>query len=250
MVVGFEQQYVIVDGFGAAAHCLAEIRFAESASTYEFELVAAIELDLDGLVRELKLYFDTATFLKARDNSSVNLSDVRSELPHPAFDEDSEADAGAALSRMYDTFAGLPVGKASLDDLYALFADGIEVVFKANTNVIPYAGHHSKKEGLRRWFQTLLSLYLPNAMNVTRIYAEGNAADFVQHTSYYYASPSSPPRFNDVYVVQSFLVEEDGAIRLFKSYNDSAWMDQHRTAGETYRAHYGHPGTYPEETKA
>lgn len=243
-VVRFDKQFIMVDGFGASAHYEAEFRMKGSGSVLECEVIALVDLDMAGRIRALKLYFDTASFLKAVGAQDERFSDVRGHLPHPAFDPGSERYAGSILSNAYDTFARVGGGEASWEEFFSLFADDMEVVFKSNVDLIPYAGQYSGREGFQRWIQDLFSIWSLNAFNFTGIYAEGNQADFAMHELHYYTNPDGSRRFLDVYIVQSWRVNEEGKIHLFKSYNDSAWLDETYKASEAYKKHYGYPAGY------
>ncbi len=38
-------------------------------------------------------------------------------------------------------------------------------------------------------------------------------------------------------------------MQLFKSYNDSNWLDETLFASEVYKTHYGYPADYPKRRK-
>ena len=244
-VVRLEKQFVVVDGFGASAHYGCELRFKESGSVYDFELVALVDLDMEGRARDLKLHFDTSTFMKAVKTPNARFSDVRGVSPHPEIDPESGHYAGGIMSNMYDYFQRLYLGLGSWEDFYALFADDVEVVFKSNVDVIPYAGRYSGKEGLKQWFKNLLSTWSLASFNFTRIHAEGNVADFAMDEQHYYTNPDGSRRYLAVYLVQSWVADKNGKICLFKSYHDSAWLDQTFFASQVYKDYYGYPANYP-----
>jgi hypothetical protein len=244
-VVDLEKQYIIVDGFGADAHYQMKLRFVESGSTYDFELLFLMDVDAEGRVRDIKLYFDTATFLKAASAEKGDFTDVREGLPHPEFDPGSDLRAGAIVSELYLAFGMAYTGMGEWDDFYSRMSDEIEVVFKSNVDVLPYAGQYPGKKGFKQWLEDLFSLWSLNAFNFTKVYCEGNAADFMMHELHYYDNPDGTRRYLDVYIVQSFKVDEQGEVQLFKSYNDSNWLDETFFASEIYREHYGYPADYP-----
>ncbi len=97
----------------------------------------------------------------------------------------------------------------------------------------------------KQWLKDLFSIWSLNSFNFTNIYAEGNAADYAMHELHYYANPDGSKRYLDVYIVQSVMVDENGKLSLFKSYNDSAWLDETFFASEIYKGHYGYPRDYP-----
>lgn len=243
-VVRFEKQFIVVDGFGASAHYEAEFRMKGSGSVFECELVALVDLDMEGRVRALKLYFDTASFLKAFGTPNSRFSDAREELAHPAFDPESKVYAGAVQSNVYNTFLKVGAGQATWDEFWSLWADDMETVFKSNVDLLPYAGRYSGKEGFQQWIQDLFSIWSLNSFNFTETYAEGNQADFAMHELHYYTNPDGSKRYLDVYIVQSWRADESGKIHLFKSYNDSAWLDETYKASEVYKTHYGYPEDY------
>ena len=244
-----EKQYIIVDGFGADAHYLMELKFKESGSTYSFELLFLMDIDMEGRVRDIKLYFDTATFLKAVHREKGQFTDVREALPHPAFDPASPLKAGAIVSNLYLAFGMAYMGMGKWEDFYGQMSEGIEVVFKSNTEVLAYAGQYSGRQGFKQWIDNLFSLWSLNAFNFTKVYTEGNAADFMMHELHYYNNPDGTKRYLDVYIVQSFKVGDDGKVQLFKSYNDSNWLDETFFASEVYKTHYGYPADYPKGMK-
>ncbi len=244
-VLAFEKQFIIVDGFGASAHYRAEFRFRESGSIYDFEIIALVDLDMEGRIRDLKLHFDTSTFLKAVQARNARLRDVRGIMSHPAVDPKSGVYAGAILSDMYDMFMKLYRGEETWENFYTRWADDVEVVFKSNVDVIPYAGQYSEKDGLKRWFENLLSIWSLASFNFTKVYAEGNIADFAMDEQHYYTNPDGSKRYLSVYLVQSWVVDERGKICLFKSHHDSGWMDQTFFATQVYKDYYGYPKDYP-----
>lgn len=239
-----ERQFVIVDGFSASCHFETVLAFRHSGAVSELELVALVDLDRQGRLRDLKVYFDTATFLKAQAASGGTFSDVRGRLAHPEIDPDAAVLAGPAQAKAYDTFVRLGSGEATWEEFYALFADDVEIVFKSNVDVLPYAGQYSGKEGLREWFKDLFSIWSLNAFHFTRWYAEGNCADMAMHELHYYENPDGSRRYLDVYIVQSWRCDADGRIHLFTSYNDSAWLDETFRASTPYKQHYGYPADY------
>lgn len=249
-VTRFNKQFVVVDGLGASAHYDAQFRMKGSGSTCDLELVALVDLDLDGRLRDLKLYFDTATFLKAVTAPNASFTDVRAELPHPAFDPDSRASGGAAMARVYDAFLKLGAGQATWEEFYDLFADDMEVAFKANVDVVPYAGQYAGKEGFQRFFRNLFSIFSVGTMDFAKVYAEGNQADCWLQEPHYYANPDGSKRYLEIHIVQSWRVDERGKMHLFKSYNDSAWLDEAFKASRVYGTHYGYPEGYPQEEVA
>ena len=252
-VVNLEKQYIIVDGFGADAHYKMELKFKESGSVYEFELLFLMDLDMEGRIRDLKLYFDTATFLKAVKTINGHFKDVREAVPHTKFNPNSNLKAGAITSNAYMAFGMAYYGfVGNWDDYYSKLSDGVEVVFKSNVDVLPYAGQYSGSgsDGFKNWLNDLFSLWSLNAFNFAKVYTEGNAADFMMHELHYYNNPDGTKRYLDVYIVQSVLVNDDGKIELFKSYNDSAWLDETFYASEVYKKHYGYPSDYPRGLKS
>lgn len=244
-ILDLEKQYIIVDGFGGSSHYRMKIKFKESGSVFDFELLFLMDLDWNGRVRDIKLYFDTATFLKAVETQNGNFKDVREALPHPEFDPDSPIQAAAFGSGVYMAFGAAYMGMGEWDDFYAKMSDGVEVVFKSNVDVLPYAGQYSHKAGFKNWLDDLFTIWSLNAFNFTKVYTEGNAADFMMHELHYYNNPDGSKRYLDVYIVQSFRVDEQGKLEIFKSYNDSNWLDETFFASEVYKQHYGYPADYP-----
>ncbi len=248
-VLKLEKQYIIVDGLGSSAHYLMELRFKESGSLYEFELLFLMDMDLEGRVRDLKLYFDTATFLKAVKTKNGKFKDVREGLPHPEFNPNSKLKTGALMSDSYIAFGMAYLGMGKWDDFYSRLSDGVEVIFKSNVDVLPYAGQYSGKEGFKKWLDDLFSIWSLNAFNFTKVYTEGNAADFMMHELHYYYNPDGTRRYLDVYIVQCGRYNDEGKAEFFKSYNDSAWLDETFYASEVYKQHYGYPADYPKGMK-
>ena len=243
-VLNFEKQYTVVDGFGASAHCLMALKFKESGSIYEFELVALVDLDFEGKLKNLKLYFDTASFLKAVKTPNGNFKDARGTMPHPEFNPAADIKAGTVLSEAYNLFGGVLAGTATWEDLYSKFDTGMETVFKSNVDVIPYAGVYSGNTGFGQWIADLFSLWSINSFNFTGIYGEGNVSDFMMHELHYYNNPDGTKRYLDVYIVQHWMTDDRGKIHLFKSYNDSAWLDETYHVSDVYKTHYGYPANY------
>lgn len=248
-VLNLEKQYIIVDGFSSDAHYKMEIRFTDSGSIYEFELLFLMDLDAEGRVRDIKLYFDTATFLKAFRTQNGHFKDVREALPHPEFNPNSKLKAGAIVSNTYVAFGMAYFGMGKWEDFFAKLSDGVEVVFKSNVDVLPYAGQYSGKAGFKQWLDNLFSIWSLNAFNFTKVYTEGNAADFMMHELHYYKNPDGSKRYLDVYIVQSCLVDDAEKVQIFKSYNDSAWLDETYFASPVYKQHYGYPDDYPRGMK-
>ena len=216
-------QYVMVDGFNASVHCEAEFKFKGSGSTYSLEFVALVEPDYDGRVRTLKLFFDTANFLKAFKTPNKSFTDVREKDPHPAFNPESAQLSGPSMSdNLYNTFLRAYTGQGSFDSLFDFMAEGVEVAFKSDVEILPYAGQYSGIAGFKKWFENLFSLWSLCSFNFTRIIAEGNIADFEIHELHYYNTP-------------------DGS----KRYHDSAWLVETYLVTDTYKAHYGYPADYP-----
>jgi hypothetical protein len=243
-VVNFEKQYTVVDGFASSAHCLMELKFKESGATYEFELVALVDLDFAGKIKHLKLYFDTASFLKAVNTKNGSFKDARGTMPHPDFNPDSPVKAGPILAGLYNLFYQVLEGTVPWETLYDKFSEGMETVFKSNTDVLPYAGVYPGNTGFEQWINDLFSIWSLNAFNFTGIYTQGNVSDFMMHELHYYNNPDGSKRYLDVYIVQHWMVDDNGKICLFKSYNDSAWLDETFFASEVYKAHYGYPANY------
>lgn len=250
-VLSLEKQYIIVDGFSADAHYKMELKFKESESRYEFELLFLMDTDMEGRVRDLKLYFDTATFLKAVKAKKGIFKDVREAVPHTEFKQGSKLKAAALVSEMYVAFGMAYLQGGKWEDFYSKQCDGVEVIFKSNIDVLPYAGQYSGpgQDGFKKWLGDLFSLWSLNAFNFTKVYTEGNAADFMMHELHYYNNPDGTKRYLDVYIVQSFRVNDEGKIEFFKSYNDSAWLDETFFASEVYKQHYGYPADYPRGLK-
>ena len=244
-VLELEKQYIIIDGFGADAHYEMKLRFKETGSIYELELLFLMDIDTEGRVRDIKLYFDTATFLKAAKTRGGEFKDVREGLPHAGFDPGAELEAGAIVSNLYLAFGMAYAGMGKWEDFYGRMSEGIEVVFKSNVDVLPYAGQYPGIPGFKQWLENLFSLWSLNAFNFTKVYTEGNAADFMMHELHYYDNPDGSKRYLDVYIVQSFKVDDQGKVELFKSYNDSNWLDETYFASEVYKGHYGYPADYP-----
>lgn len=243
-VLNLEKQYIIVDGFNADAHYKMELKFKESGSIYDFELAFLVDIDEKGLVRDIKLYFDTATFLKAVNTKNGKFTDVRGILSHPEFNANSKVKAGAIIADLYNSFARAYYMGGSWDDFYNRMDKNMEVIFKSNVDVLPYAGQYSYREGFKQWIEDLFSTWSLNAFNFTKVYTEGNAADFVMHELHYYTNPDGSKRYLDVYIIQSYIVDEDGKAQIFKSYNDSAWLDETFFVTDTYKQHYGYPADY------
>lgn len=248
-VLNLEKQYIIVDGFSADAHYKMELKFNDSGSSYEFELLFLMDVDQEGRVRDLKLYFDTATFLKAVKTPNGQFKDVREALQHPEFNSDSKVKAGTYVSNAYLAFAMAYYGAGPWEAFYDKMSESVEVIFKSNVDVLPYAGQYSGREGFKQWISNLTSLWSLNAFNFTKVYTEGNAADFMMHELHYYNNPDGSKRYLDVYIVQSFRVNEQGDVEFLKSYNDSAWLDETFFASPVYKQHYGYPEDYPKGLK-
>ena len=140
-------------------------------------------------------------------------------------------------------------GMGKWEDFYGRMSEGIEVVFKSNVDVLPYAGQYPGIPGFKQWLENLFSLWSLNAFNFTKVYTEGNAADFMMHELHYYDNPDGSKRYLDVYIVQSFKVDDQGKVELFKSYNDSSWLDETYFASQVYKEHYGYPDDYPKGMK-
>ena len=244
-VSNLTHEYVIVDGYSAAAHCEAEFKVKASGSTFAFEFVAVMEPDFDGRLRTLKLFFDTANFLKAVNRPNQRFTDVRGTDPHPAFNPNSKQYAGAHMSGFYNQFLQCYLGNEPYENLFAGMSEGVEVVFKSDMEVLPYAGRHSGIDGFKQWFKDLFSIWSLCSFNYTRIFAEGNLVDFEIHELHYYNNPDGSKRYLDVYIIQSWLYDEEGKLHRFKSYHDSAWLVETFKASETYLAHYGYPANYP-----
>ena len=240
-----KEQFTMVDGSCADIHYEAEFKIKESGSVFELEFVALADMDTDGKFRTLKLFFDTATFLKAVNNKNQTFTDVREKDPHPAFDPNGKPYAGKLMSEFYDLFGQCYMGLESYDKLYDHMNEDVEVCFKSDVDVIPYAGQYSGKEGFKQWFANLFSLWRLCAFNFTRIVAEGNMADFEIHELHYYDNPDGTQRYLDCYIVQSWLMDENGKMHRFKSYHDSNWLVETFYATEAYKAHYGYPKDYP-----
>lgn len=117
-VLNLEKQYIIVDGFGADAHYMMELKFNDSGSVCEFELLFLMDIDAEGRVRDIKLYFDTATFLKAVKTKNGRFKDVREALPHPEFNPASSLKAGAIVSSVYNTFGRAYLGLGKWEDFF------------------------------------------------------------------------------------------------------------------------------------
>ncbi|MEW6443081.1 MAG: nuclear transport factor 2 family protein [bacterium] len=249
-ILKFQKQFIIVEGFSASAHHHAEIRFKESGSRYDFEIITLVDLDRDGRVRDLKLHFDTSTFLKAVHTPKASFKDVQAIMPHPKFDPNSKVDAGAVMSHLYDFFARLYVGQEKWEDLYALWAPDAEISFKSNVDLIPYAGRYANIEGVKQWFQNLLSTWSLATFNFTKVYAEGNIADFAMDEQHYYTNPDGSRRYLSVYLVQSWIVDDNKKVHLFQSHHDSAWMDNTMLATQLYKDYYGYPKDYPPKKKS
>ncbi len=251
-VLKLEKEFIIVDGFSSDAHYSMELKFKESGSKYEFELLFLMDIDMEGRVRDLKLYFDTATFLKAVKTKNGAFKDVREAVPHTAFKPNSPLRAGALASSAYLSFGMAYYNFGNWEDFYSKLSDKIEVVFKSNVDVLPYAGEYSGTsgaEGFKNWLKDLFSLWSLNAFNFTKVYTEGNMADFMMHELHYYNNPDGTKRYLDVYIVQSCKFNDEGKMELFKSYNDSAWLDETFFASEIYKKHYGYPADYPKGLK-
>ena len=248
-VVGFKKQFIIVDGFGASAHYKAEFKFKKSGSVYDFEIIALVDLDMEGRVRDLKLHFDTSTFLKAVNTPNATFKDVHAMMPHPRFDPNSRIDAGAVMSNLYNFFARVYAGEESWEDLFALWADDAEISFKSNVDLIPYAGRYSGMEGVKQWFKNLTSTWSLATFNFTKVYAEGNLADFAMDEQHYYTNPDGSRRYLSVYLVQSWIVDDNKKVHLFQSHHDSGWMDHTMLATQLYKDYYGYPEDYPPQKK-
>ncbi len=248
-ILGLKKQFIIVDGFGASAHFQAEFRFKGSGSIYDFEIIALVELGMEGHVRDLKLHFDTSTFMKAFKTQNAKFKDVRGIMPHPNFNPKSGANSSLAASNLYNTFMMLYRGEGSWDDFYTLFSEDMEVVFKSNVDVIPYAGQYSGIDGLKQWFKDLLSIWSLATFNFTKVYSEGNVADYAMDEQHYYTNPDGSRRYLSVYLVQSWSVHENGKINLFQSHHDSGWMDNTFFATQVYKDYYGYPADYPPKKK-
>ena len=248
-VLNLEKQYIIVDGFNADAHYKMNLKFKESGSTFDFELIFLMDIDEKEKVRDIKLYFDTATFLKAVKTKDGNFMDVRESLSHPDFNPSAPVKAGAIVSNVYNTFAMAYLYGGDWESFYDTMSEGVEVIFKSNVDVLPYAGQYSCKEGFKQWIEDLTSIWSLNAFNFTKVYTEGNAADFMMHELHYYDNPDGSKRYLDVYIIQSFKVSDDGKMEYLKSYNDSAWLDETFFASEVYKKHYGYPDDYPKGMK-
>lgn len=245
-VQNFKTQFVMVDGFNAAVHGEAEFRFKETGSVFSLEFVALVEPDFDGRVRNLKLFFDTANFLKAAKTSGRNFTDVREKDPHPAFNPDSGQLSGPfSADNLYNTFLQAYTGQAPFEVMFDLMAEGVEVAFKSDVEILPYAGQYSGIDGFKKWFENLFSIWSLCSFNFTRIIAEGNIADFEIHELHYYNNPDGSKRYLDVYIIQSWLIDENGKLHRFKSYHDSAWLVETYKVTDTYKAHYGYPADYP-----
>lgn len=248
-VVALNRQFVVVDGFGASAHYQAEFRFRESGSVYDFEIIALTELDREGRVRDIKLHYDTSTFLKAVRTPNARFKDVRGILPHPAFDPTVDLRASEVAGNLYNTFLRIYRGEATWEKLWDLFGEDVEVVFKSNVDVIPYAGQYSGMPGLKKWFDNLLSIWSLATFNFTKTYSEGNRADFAMDEQHYYTNPDGSRRYLSVYLVQSWGISPDGKIHLFQSHHDSGWMDNTFHASQVYKDYYGYPPDYPPKKK-
>lgn len=125
--------------------------------------------------------------------------------------------------------------------MFANFSPDVEVVFKSNVDVLPYAGHYAGPEGIQGFFARLFSAFSMGTMDFHRLYAEGDAADFALHEPHYFLNADGSRRYLDIYIVQSWRLDEEGRVRRFTSYNDSAWMDEAFKLSEVYEAHYGTP---------
>lgn len=249
-VEALKVQFVIVDSFSASVHCEAEFHFKENGSVFSLEFVALVEPTLDGRIRTMKLFFDTANFLKAARNPGRKTIDVRGKDPHPEFNPQSKQNCGLFMADFYNRFYLAYTDQIPFETLYESLAEGMEVVFKSDTEMIPYAGQYSGIAGFKQWFKNLFSLWNLCSFNFTRIFAEGNMADFEIHELHYYNNPDGSKRFLDVYIIQSWRCDENGKLHLFKSYHDSNWLVETYLVSEPYKAHYGYPADYPPGSKA
>ncbi|MEW5980402.1 MAG: hypothetical protein AB1898_31840 [Acidobacteriota bacterium] len=236
----FNKQFIVVDGFSASAHYQAKIKLKESASVYDFELIGLVDVDTEERVRDLKLYFDNSTFLKAVNNRNGDFTDVRSVMPRPAFDLNFKMNAAEVISELYDYFDAIRAGKGSLEGLYTKWADDAEISFKSNTDVVPFAGRFSGKEGVRKWFATLVTGWSLATLNFTKIYTEGNTADFAMDEQHYFTNPDGSRRFLSCYIVQSWTVDDARRVRYFQSNHDSSWIENTLLMTQIYRDYYGY----------
>ncbi|MEW5980403.1 MAG: nuclear transport factor 2 family protein [Acidobacteriota bacterium] len=248
-IVEFNKQFIIVEGFGASAHYQSAFRMKESGSIYDFEVIAFVDVDMEGRIRDLKLHFDTSTFLKAVKNKNGRFTDVRVTKPHPKFDPNSKGYAGAILSNMYDYFGRLYMGQETWEGLYAKWADDAEIAFKSNVDLIPYAGRYEGKEGVKQWFNRLVSNWSVAAFNFTKICAEGNVADFTMDEQHYYTNPDGSRRYLSALLAHTWTLDDKGKVHLFKSYHDSAWLDNTWLLTQIYKDYYGYPEDYPPRKK-
>lgn len=243
-IMELEKEFIIVDGFSADAHYRAKVKFKESGSTFDFEFIALVDLDMKGLVKDIKLYFDTANFLDAFKTPNSEFMDVREGIAHPPFDPNSDIQGGQLMSNFYNLFYEIYTNQRPWDDFWPVISDNFEVVFKSKVGVLPYAGRHVGKDGFKQWFENLFSIWSLESFNFTKIYAEGNTSDAMMHELHRYKNPDGTTRYLDVYIVQSWRYEEGNKLNMFKSFHDSAWLLETLFVTDTYKAHYGYPKDY------
>lgn len=249
-ILGFKKQFIIVDGLGASAHYKTEFKFKKSGSIYDFEIIILVDLDFEGRVRDIKLHFDTSTFVKALNGPNPTYKDVQAIMPHPEFDPNSKIDAGAVMEKHYNFFAKLYAGNETWENYFKIFwAEDAEISFKSNVDIIPYAGRYSNMEGAKQWFKNLTSAWSLATFNFTKVYAEGNIADYAMDEQHYYWNPDGSRRYLSVYLVQSWTIDDNNKIHLFQSHHDSGWMDHTLLATKLYKDYYGYPQDYPPKKK-
>jgi hypothetical protein len=155
------------------------------------------------------------------------------------FFEDLRAMKGGRLEDM----------KEDLEELYKLIADDVEFSFKSNTDVIPYSGRFPGKRGAKQWFESLLSNWSLATFNFTKVYAEGNVADFAMDEQHYFINPDGSKRYLSCYIVQSWMVDDNKMICYFQSNHDSSWMENVWHITQIYKDFYGYPKNYPPKKK-
>ncbi|OHD11877.1 MAG: hypothetical protein A2086_15415 [Spirochaetes bacterium GWD1_27_9] len=219
-IKNIDLQYNIIDNDNINTHLNLVAKVLSTGKSFDLEYIFQWQLDKNGLIKYLKLYYDTYAFYKAYQNGGETyISDIKGtndfQLINVNFDSEEMA---KTLYQKFFTEGDLP-GVINMLDTNVLW------VMKGDPTIISYANAYSEVDGFMQFVYNLLGTCTMAAMPEFFYYVkQDNKVDVHLIEQWICNSTGKLMKFE---IIHSFSFTADGKIKEFKSYND------------TYEGYYG-----------
>lgn len=217
MLNKIERQYNLIDGYNVNAHVRLEGFVPATLKTFDIEFVYVLEFSEKYEILKADVYYCTFSWETAftiKGDSEVKDIQSPNSYFNPAVTGTKEV-----VDLAYGAF-----GEGNIEGVVEICSEDMIWILKGDTEAVPYADFYEGQQGVRDYFfRDLLPVNSYQLFEIYKVVEQGNRIDYIGYeecTSLVTGEPYS------CYMLHSFIVDEEGNLLEFKSYNDSSAVSE------------------------